>query len=60
MVKSGMLIQLMKVGRARYYRYNTKFDMAKFQAANKRRAAADDMRVNGDLYHQMLSEVGYV
>jgi len=57
MAEIGMLKTLKKVNRAQFYKYNPHFDLGKHYQEHKRRAMASDMRINGDEYHQILSEV---
>lgn len=58
MVEIGMLVQLPKMERTRYYRYNKKFDTAGFKRNQRRQEGLKLMREYNDEFHQVLSMIG--
>lgn len=56
--KVGMIRPVKGSDSNQYYLFNRKFNMSTYVDKERRVKALADMKENGELYHQMLSEVG--
>ncbi|HNX38891.1 MAG TPA: hypothetical protein PL124_10780 [Candidatus Cloacimonadota bacterium] len=58
MASIGMIQELPKIDRQKYFKFNKKFDLAGFKKGLRRKEGLRIMREYSDEFHQILSLVG--